>query len=199
MGGRSGIDLGLNENEKKYLLSVARSVIQARCEGKNVSLQPPPSSKLQEKRGAFVTLHKKGELRGCIGYIEAIKPLYQTVAQMAEAAAFNDPRFPPVTNSEIEDLEIEISVLTPLTKIDNIETIEVGKHGILIRKGFYQGLLLPQVATEYGWDRITFLNHTCTKAGLPPNCWKDPDTEIYVFSADIFSEKDLQATEDLHS
>ena len=105
---------------------------------------------------------------------------------MALAAAFQDTRFNPLTRDELKDIDIEISVLTPLEKIDSIEEIEVGKHGIYITQGLYSGLLLPQVATEYGWDRKSFLEHTCTKAGLPKESWNEKDTEIYVFSADIF-------------
>ena len=105
---------------------------------------------------------------------------------MAEAAALRDPRFPPVNEKELPDLEIEISVLTPLKKIADVSEIEVGKHGIYIKKGWNSGLLLPQVATEYGWNRQTFLEHTCQKAGLPSNAWKEKGTEIYIFSADIF-------------
>ena len=144
---------------------------------------------LLEPRGAFVTLHKHGALRGCIGYVEAIKPLYKTVQEMAIAAAFQDPRFPGLKADEFNNIEIEISVMSPLEKITDVNKIEVGKHGIIIKSGFNSGLLLPQVATEQGWDRDTFLEHTCYKAGLPGNIWKKPDTEILIFSAEVFSEK----------
>jgi len=110
---------------------------------------------------------------------------------MAEAAAFQDPRFPPVTSKELGQLEYEISVLTPLRRIKNVEEIQVGIHGIYMKRGASSGLLLPQVATEWGWDRVTFLEHTCTKAGLPEDAWKDKKTEIYIFSADVFSPDDL--------
>jgi len=181
-----GIDLGLSEEEKKILHHIAKTVIESKARGKPVPEFKIESPLLKENRGAFVTIHKKGQLRGCIGYIEAYKPLHKTIEEMAEAAAFRDPRFPPVSEKELQDLDIEISVLTPLRKIKDVNEIEVGKHGIYIKKGWYSGLLLPQVATEYGWDRQTFLEHTCLKAGLPPNAWKDKDTEIYIFSADIF-------------
>jgi AmmeMemoRadiSam system protein A len=105
---------------------------------------------------------------------------------MAAAAAFNDPRFESLTTKELKDVELEISVLTPLQRIRDLKEIEVGKHGLYIKKGFYSGLLLPQVATEYNWDRLTFLEETCRKAGLPRHAWKEKDTEIYLFSADIF-------------
>ncbi len=181
-----GVDLGLSEEDKKILHQIARTVIENKVKGKPVPEFKVDSPTLKENRGAFVSIHKRGQLRGCIGYIEGHGPLYKTVEEMAEAAAFRDPRFSPVTEKELPELDIEISVLTPLKKITDISEIQVGKHGIYIKKGWFSGLLLPQVATEYGWDRQTFLEHTCQKAGLPSNAWKDKDTEIYIFSADIF-------------
>jgi AmmeMemoRadiSam system protein A len=181
-----GIDLGLNEEEKKTLHHIAKTVIENKVKGKPAPDFKIESPILEENRGAFVTLHKKGELRGCIGYIEGHGPLYKTIEEMAEAAAFRDPRFTPVKEKELPELELEISVLTPLKKIKEVNEIQVGKHGIYIKKGWFSGLLLPQVATEYGWDHLTFLEHTCQKAGLPSNAWKEKDTEIYIFSADIF-------------
>lgn len=187
-----GVDMGLSQSDKEILLNIARKTIEARVKG-----QKPPEFKvdseiLKENRGAFVTLEKNGQLRGCIGYIQAIKPLYITIEEMAEQAALHDPRFAPVSEEELNDLGIEISVLTPLKKISDISQIEVGRDGIYIRKGFNSGLLLPQVATEYGWDRGTFLEQTCYKAGLPPNAWKEKTCEIYIFSADIFGEKEIE-------
>ena len=111
-----------------------------------------------------------------------------TIEETAQAAAFNDPRFPPLIREELKDLSIEISVLTPLREIRDINEIEIGVHGIYLIKGFYSGLLLPQVAAQYKWDRLTFLKETCHKAGLPSDAWKDKDTVIYIFSADIFGE-----------
>ncbi len=181
-----GVDLGLNAEEKKLLHQIAKTVIENRAQGKPVPEFKVDSAILKENRGAFVTINKKGQLRGCIGYIEGRGPLHKTVEEMAEAAAFRDPRFSPVKENELADLEVEISVLTPLRKIADVNEIEVGKHGIYIKKGWYSGLLLPQVATEYKMDRQTFLEHTCQKAGLPSNAWKDKNTEIYIFSADIF-------------
>ncbi len=183
---RVGVDLGLNAEEKKLLHHIAKTVIENRAKAKPVPEFKVDSAVLNENRGAFVTINKKGQLRGCIGYIEGHGPLYKTIEEMAEAAAFRDPRFNPVKEKELPDLEVEISVLTPLKKITEINEIEVGKHGIYIKKGWYSGLLLPQVATEYGWDRKTFLEHTCQKAGLPMNAWQDKNIEIYIFSADIF-------------
>jgi len=181
-----GMDLGLNEEEKKTLHQIAKTVIENKARGKTVPDFKVESPVLKENRGAFVTIHKRGQLRGCIGYIEGHGPLHKTIEEMAEAAAFRDPRFTPVKEKELPELELEISVLTPLKKIKDVNEIQVGKHGIYIKKGWYSGLLLPQVATEYGWDRQTFLEHTCQKAGLPSSTWKEKDTEIYIFSADIF-------------
>jgi hypothetical protein len=183
---RVGVDLGLSEEEKKTLHQIAKAVIESKVRGKAVPEFKIEGPHLKENRGAFVTLHRRGQLRGCIGYIEAHNPLHKTIEEMAEAAAFRDPRFLPVTEKEFQELEIEISVLTPLKRVRDINEIEVGKHGLYIKKGWYSGLLLPQVATEYGWDRKTFLEHTCQKAGLPPDMWKDKAAEIYTFSADIF-------------
>ncbi len=181
--------IGLDKNEKDYLLKLARTTIIEMLETETLPETRPVSDKVQQKLGVFVTLHKHGDLRGCIGYIEGIKPLYQEIMDMARSAAFRDPRFPPVTPEEVKDLEIEISVLSPLVKVKKFEEVKVGKHGIVIQKGPYRGLLLPQVATDWGWERDEFLKQTCLKAGLPAEAWKEPDTDIYIFSAEIFSEK----------
>jgi len=181
-----GVDLVLNEEEKKTLHQIAKTVIENKAKGKAVPDFKVESPTLKENRGAFVTIHKRGQLRGCIGYIEGQGPLHKTIERMAEAAAFKDPRFTPVKENELPELELEISVLTPLKRITDVNEIQVGKHGIYIVKGMWAGLLLPQVATEYGWDRQTFLEHTCQKANLPSKAWKEKDTEIYIFSADIF-------------
>jgi len=167
-----GVDLGLNEEEKKTLHHIAKTVIENKARGKAVPEFKIESHILKENRGAFVTIQKKGQLRGCIGYIEGHGPLHKTIEEMAEAAAFRDPRFSPVKEKELPELDIEISVLTPLKRIKDVNEIQVGKHGIYIVRGMWAGLLLPQVATEYGWDRLAFLEHTCQKAGLPPNAGK---------------------------
>ncbi len=181
----------LSKEEKKSLIELVRDTIRARLSGKPLPNFSPSTERLSQNSGAFVTLHKRGALRGCIGYVEAIKPLYQSVKDMALAAAFQDPRFPPLSESEFKDIDVEISVMSPIQRITDVDEIQVGTHGIIIKSGFYQGLLLPQVATEQGWDRDTFLRHTCYKAGLDGDRWKKPDTEIYVFSAEVFSEKEL--------
>ncbi len=142
--------------------------------------------KLREKMGAFVCLKTAGQLKGCIGHIKGFLPLDQTIREMARQAAFYDPRFAPLNAGEWKETEIEISVLTPMRRIESVEEIEVGVHGLYIEKGLDTGLLLPQVAVEYGWDRITFLEYACMKAGLPKDAWRSKGTNIYVFSADVF-------------
>ena len=184
-------DIGLTREEKAYLLTLARRTIESSL-GKETRDPPALQSPVLDKPcGAFVTLSKKGTLRGCIGYIEAVKPLRETIAEMAESAAFKDWRFPPLRESELDEIEIEISVLSPLRRIDDPSLIEVGTHGIIISRGSNRGLLLPQVAVEWGWDRQTFLRQTCIKAGLPEEAWSKEGTTIDIFSADIFNEHDL--------
>lgn len=182
----AGTDLNLTDHEKQELHRIARAVIEAKTKGEPVPYFSPATERLNEKRGAFVCIYKKGMLRGCIGTLEARAAMYKAVEEMAEASAFRDPRFRPVTEEELPYLEIEISILTPFRQIQDPEEVQVGPHGLVIRKGFQSGLLLPQVASERNWDRVTFLEETCRKAGLPRNAWKDKDTEIYIFSADVF-------------
>ncbi|MFZ5515536.1 MAG: AmmeMemoRadiSam system protein B [Candidatus Zhuqueibacterota bacterium] len=184
-----GVESGLTEAEKQYLLMLARQTIEKAVDRKKLPKLKHAFPVLKEKRGAFVTLTKKGMLRGCIGYVSAVLPLDETIMEMAQAAAFRDPRFPSVTKNEVAQLEIEISVLTPIREITDIQEIEIGKHGIIIERGSHSGLLLPQVATEYGWNRETFLDHTCQKAGLSSNAWQKEGTRIKIFSADIFHEE----------
>lgn len=178
----------LSVSEQRLLFQIARDSIVAGLEHRAMEVPQEVPPALREPRGVFVTLHRRGRLRGCIGYLEAVKPLGQAVAEMARAAAFHDPRFPPLTASELPEVELEISILTPMRRIQEIQEIEVGKHGLYIERGLCRGLLLPQVATECRWDCTTFLEQTCLKAGLPPPAWKDPETRIYVFEAEILSE-----------
>jgi AmmeMemoRadiSam system protein A len=178
----------LTDNEKEILLLVARISIKDAVEGTNSEIPEMFPQALKEKCGAFVTLHNHGDLRGCIGYVEGFMQLVDTVREVSVKAALEDPRFAPVTAEELDDLEIEISVMSPLKKIADINDIEIGKHGIIIEREHRRGLLLPQVATEYNWDRETFLIHTCRKAGLPSDAWKDTKTNISIFSAEIFHE-----------
>ena len=180
----------LGSEEKQILLNLARNTVIKVVDGDDPPPLPNESPAIKQPMGAFVTLHWKGQLRGCIGMLEARAPLDETVREMAEAAAMRDYRFQPVTPQEIPDIDIEISALSPLRKINDIDEIEIGIHGIWITKGMNRGVLLPQVATEQGYDRMTFLQQTCRKAGLPPDAWEDPDTIIEIFSADVFGEKD---------
>jgi len=187
----------LTEAEKRELLSIARKSIEDVFRGGfservfyDVGRRKELPETLKKPRGAFVTLKKHGMLRGCIGFIQPTRPLCDVVADVARAAAFDDPRFPPLRSKELEDVKIEISVLSPLRQIEDINEIEVGRHGLYIAKGSKAGLLLPQVATENGWDRLTFLHETCRKAGLPGDAWRDRDTAIYIFSAEVFGEDD---------
>jgi len=178
----------LNDAQKQKLLKIARQAIQAYLkEGKPLQVDEKDPV-LAQNMGAFVSLHKQGNLRGCIGYVEPIKPLIEAVRDVAIEAAFNDPRFQPLEENELDKIDIEISAMSPLQKITDINKIQVGVHGILIRKGFYSGLLLPQVATEYKWNKEEFLENTCHKAGLPGDAWKK-GAEIYIFSAEVFGEK----------
>jgi uncharacterized protein len=177
----------ISREEKTMLLSLARESIIDVVKGRNPSVKRLNGKNLQTKCGCFVTIQKQGKLRGCIGTFTSDKPLYATVAEMATAAATNDPRFYPLTSDELDSIQLEISILSKLKKIDSIEEIEVGTHGLYIEKNLCRGVLLPQVAIEYGWDRITFLCQTCLKAGLPKDDWKN-EADIYVFSADVFGE-----------
>lgn len=185
-------NLELDDDQKRLLLKIARKTI------KNTVMGSPPGEYrvtdpvLNKECGAFVTIHNKGNLRGCIGNITASTPLWKTVLNMAVEATTRDPRFPPVTANELDDIDIEISALSPLRRIKDIDEIEVGTHGILIKRGFNQGLLLPQVATENGFDRTSFLENTCLKAGLARNCYMDEDCEILIFSATVFGEEDIE-------
>jgi len=181
----------LNNQQRKKLLEIARASINTYLQtGRKMELGETDPV-LKQEMGAFVTLNKHGELRGCIGNLSAREPLYLTVRNMAVEAAVDDPRFSALTLSEFKDIEIEISVLSPLKKVDSADKIELGKHGVLVRKGYQSGVFLPQVATETGWSKEEFLNNLCAhKAGLAQDAWKNKDTELYVFNAEVFSEKE---------
>ncbi len=184
-GGKAGTDLHFSDVERRILKDLARSSIESVLFGRREKTPDVPKT-LKEKMGAFVCLKTKGELKGCIGYLRACAPLDETVRRMAVEAAFHDPRFMPLDAEEWRQTDIEISVLTPMKKITDVSEIEVGVHGIYIEGDSGSGLLLPQVATENGWDRETFLEHTCLKAGLPRGAWRSKGTTIYIFSADVF-------------
>lgn len=176
----------LTEAEKDYLRTLVWQAIKDGLAGARGATPEPPSDRLREKFGAFVTLKRHDRLRGCIGHVVGDRPLYLTVAHMARAAAFEDPRFAPLSKKELDGLTMEISVLSPLTPCPDPALVEVGRHGLLIRRGMRSGLLLPQVPAEWGWDRETFLDQTCVKAGLPPGSWREPGADLYWFEAEIF-------------
>ena len=182
---------GLSAAARQWLLSWARAVMQQAVEKKRPPEPPSPvPAEVEEKRGCFVSLHTaEGGLRGCIGTFEESRPLWQTVSEMAAAAATRDPRFDPVTPVELTSCVVEISALTPLQPAKP-DQIVVGRDGICVGRGYHRGVLLPQVATEYGWDRETFLDHTCMKAGLPADAWRDGSVTIETFRADVFSEEE---------
>jgi AmmeMemoRadiSam system protein A len=178
----------LIDESRKYLLSLARQSIASKFEGEDYPRTPPEDPPLHEHRGAFVTLKNAGTLRGCIGRMESDRPLWETVAVMARAAAFEDTRFAPVPRNELDGLSVEISVLTPFEPLEDPKALEVGKHGLLVEKGIYRGVLLPQVAVDQGWNAEEFLRNACLKASLPVDAWKDPDIRLYVFSAIVIEE-----------
>ncbi len=184
-------DRPLNQDEKQRLLEIARGTIKDHVQGRRPASNQSDLEGLSFERGAFVTIHRQGALRGCIGNFFSDQPLLSTIEEMAVAASSHDPRFPPVSAAELEELDLEISVLSPLRETEDVNEIQVGVHGIYIVSPRGRGVLLPQVATEYGWDRDTFLDQTCVKAGLEPGCWRDPQTKVLVFSAQVFGEKDL--------
>jgi len=178
----------LSDLDKVTLLKLARNTLETYFERESVQEFDTDIPELLDRKGAFVSLHRGEELRGCIGQLDADNALYTVVQHCALSAAFTDSRFPPVNRKELADLNIEISVLTPFHRIRDINEITVGKHGLYIVQGYYKGLLLPQVAEQYSWDRTTFLEQTCYKAGLSRSDWRDPSTEIYIFEAEVFSE-----------
>jgi hypothetical protein len=178
----------LDETDRSELLRLARTTLEAYLSENRVPDHHTTRPELLVRRGAFVSLHRGEELRGCIGQIFADRELYRIVQHCTLSAALEDNRFYPVTTAELSELRIEISALTPLAPVHKAAEIEVGKHGIYIVRGVHRGLLLPQVATHYGWDRETFLAQTCRKAGLPESAWRDVQTSIQIFSAEVFSE-----------
>jgi len=178
--------LPLDELQQKVLLQLAREALTEAVMTLRLASMAAPSPALAEPCGAFVTLHEGKMLRGCIGHIEAIAPLYQTVRECARAAALHDPRFDPVTPQELPKLHIEISVLSPFFEISP-EQVEVGKHGLMISRGVFRGLLLPQVPVHLNWDREQFLSETCRKAGLESEAWRY-DAKIQAFTAQVFAE-----------
>ena len=181
----------LTEAEQQVLLRAAREALEESVRHHRLAKIEDPPGALRERCGAFVTLRQRGRLRGCIGYVEALKPLFTTVRECAMAAALRDPRFDPVTPEELSSLRVEVSVLSRLADIAP-EQIEIGRHGLLISSGVRRGLLLPQVAVEWKWNRGRFLEETCLKAGLPPDAWQH-DARIQAFTAQIFEEPSRHA------
>jgi len=186
----------LTDGDKRTLLGLARQAIERQVNEGGKAPAPSmdeedASDALQARCGVFVTLEKQGRLRGCIGHIVSDLPLHRSVCEVAPLAALRDPRFEPVEPDELDDIEISISVMTRPKRTQSVEEIQVGRDGLIIRMGRRQGLLLPQVATEYGWSRDEFLEHTCRKAGLPPDAWQRADAMVYRFSATVFGEKEL--------
>jgi AmmeMemoRadiSam system protein A len=179
--------VGLDASQKQLLLQIAREALEACVRGEPEPELDLTDPKLMEPRGCFVTLTLDEELRGCIGYVRPVKSLCRAVSYMACQAALHDPRFDPVTPAEAGKIRLEISVLSPMVKLHEPTEVQVGLHGLMIVKGAASGLLLPQVATEHDWDRETFLDQTCVKAGLPTSAWRR-GADIYVFSAEIFGE-----------
>jgi AmmeMemoRadiSam system protein A len=179
--------MDITADDQQRLLRLARQVFEAR-----VRKAPPPpveyGGALDWPCGAFVTIHHRGDLRGCLGRVDVDAPLADTIAHLAAVVSDSDPRFDPVSIGELPDISLEISVLTPEDEVRSIDQIEVGRHGLIIEQGHRRGLLLPQVATEHGWNRETFLDHTCRKASLPPDAWRR-GARILIFEALVFGEK----------
>ena len=175
----------LSEQDQETLLQIARDSVKAYLAGQKLELPQIPSGNLAEQSGVFVSIHHGNNLRGCVGTIDPVGPLYENVAQCAVAAASRDTRFKPVQVSELPELDYEISVLSSVEDVTDFRTIEVGVHGLIITKGNARGLLLPQVAVQYQWDREKFLAETCRKAGLSPTAWKQGAT-VQRFTAEVF-------------
>ncbi|MEM3585342.1 MAG: TIGR00296 family protein [Candidatus Woesearchaeota archaeon] len=184
----------IRKEDREKLLQLARKSIEAELRGDVLKVDDEIIRKFSEHKGVFVTLKEMGELRGCIGYPEPVLPLWQAVSRAAVAAAFEDPRFPPLLEEELKDVKIEISVLTvpELLEVNSpseyLKKIRIGKDGLILRYKGFSGLLLPQVAPEQGWNVEQFLEGLCEKAGVPPGTWKHPRCEIYTFQAEVFGE-----------
>ena len=171
--------------ERVTLLNLAHESILSALEHREISLDPP-SPRFSEPRGAFTTIYLQGQLRGCVGYVLPVISLYRAVAETARAAAFEDTRFAPVTLAEARSLEVSLSILSPL-RVIKTEEVEIGLHGLVVSFGGRRGLLLPQVPVEHGWDRLTFIEQTCQKAGLPRDAWKNGAT-LEAFTAEVFGD-----------
>ncbi len=183
----------LTKDEKAEILKLARRTIENYIEKDIIIKYTTQNENLKQHAGAFVTLHKDGRLRGCIGMIESNQPLYETIIEMAKEASTGDPRFDAVVPEEIGNLEIEVSVLFPKKRIKSLDEFELGKHGVIVRQGLASGVYLPQVASDTGWTKEEFMRSLCEdKACLPPDCYKDEKTEVYIFEAQVFGEKEIK-------
>jgi uncharacterized protein len=189
---RKGAAMSLTNEEKRTLLKIARSSIQSALSGEPLQRKEYKSESLNRPSGVFVTLRIGENLRGCIGYVEPFFPLIQATQEAAVKAAMEDPRFMPMTLAELSSITIEISVLSSLSELHDTTKIEIGKHGLVIDAGFKRGLLLPQVATEYEWDREQFLKHTASKAGLPTDAWKRKEAKLFTFTVEKFEESEFE-------
>ena len=187
----------INIKDGEFLVKLARKAIEYYLKNREIYKPENVSEKLKQKAGVFVTLetYPERDLRGCIGYIEAVYPLYEATIKSAIAAATEDPRFPPVRIEEMDNIIVEVTILSPkeLIKVktpkDYLKEIEIGRHGLVLEYGIYKGVLLPQVPVEYNWSVEEFLSHLCLKAGLPPDCWFEKNVKIYRFEAKIFAEE----------
>ncbi len=177
----------LSATDRAALLGIARGAVLA-----HIGLAPPPAlpetGALAAERGAFVTLHVADDLRGCIGSFRPLGSLAATVARMAVAAASEDPRFRPIAAEDVAELRVAVSAIEPPLRLPDPRAVEVGRHGLVVKRGWQRGALLPKVAVEHGWDAKAFLRHTCLKAGLPPTAWQEPECEVDAFEADEFGE-----------
>lgn len=181
----------LSKTAAAALFDIARDAIRHAVHHQSYTPAPREEKSLNERSGCFVTIKQHQKLRGCIGNFQSRRPLYQEVAEMAVAAATQDPRFAPLSATEFEEIELEITILSSLERISDPAEITIGVHGIYLENGFHRGVLLPQVATDHHWDVLTFLKQTCVKAGLSEDQWQSPQTEIYRFSGQILSESDI--------
>jgi len=190
------MDFFIDDVAKKFLLALARDVVAGRFSGKNSELDDVPTG-LDFKSGCFVTLHKRGRLRGCIGNFRDDVDIVTNIGEMAAQAAFHDPRFPELSEKELDEIDFEISVLSPMIPVEGFDEIVIGRDGLYVIKGFNRGVLLPQVATENGWDKETFLSQTCVKAGLSADTWQKEEIKLLRFEASVFGEKEFLQDNDL--
>lgn len=185
-----GVTFSLNDEERRWLSRLARQSIETALAGRHTAVPDPPpelaGGTLSALLGSFVTLNKDGDLRGCIGTMLGREPLWQNVWRMARAAAFEDPRFPPLSAAEWPQCSLHISVLGPLSPCPDPQQIVIGRHGLLLRLGLRQGVFLPQVPVEQGWDLRQYLEHLCRKAGLPSGSWRDPQALLFWFESLVF-------------